>query len=321
MKIIRAKYLRSCWLNLSAFWLMAAMCGYANADSTPLTFSSPEEAVKTLVAAIKESDKDSLMKILGPDAKKILESDDLNLYRANRARFLEAYENGHTLVKSGDTKVFLEVGDWQFPIPVVKQDNSDSWYFDMEAGWEEMQNRHIGRNELSTIQAVLAYVDAQTEYYLANPQQDKIPTYAQKFLSTKNLRDGLYYPVKEGEKPSPLGELYAQAQASGRLKEQDEKTKRRPYYGYFFRILHGQGPDAKGGAYDYVVNKKMFGGHALIAWPENYDSSGVKTFIVNHDGVVYERDLGPDTATAVEKIRVFNPDENWNAVSEEDKTP
>lgn len=314
--------------KLGVFLLIAALCAPASTEVAAaedakavfkqMSFLSPEEAVKTLVNAIRQTDAEAIMRILGSDAASILESEDIELYRANRDRFLRAFEKAHTLVKSSETKIILEVGNngWQFPIPIVKNE-SDGWYFDMEAGKEEIENRHIGRNELSTIQAILAYVDAQREYYLANPMRNNVPSYADKFQSSPNMRDGLYYPVNEGEKPSPLGELIASAQASGRLKDKDEATGRRAFYGYFYRILKGQGPEAAGGAYDYEVRGTMFGGHALIAWPENYNKSGIKTFIVNHDGVVYEKDFGPDTATAVHEIMLFNPDGTWKIVKED----
>jgi hypothetical protein len=185
----------------------------------------------------------------------------------------------------------------------------DGWRFDARQGREEVLNRRIGRNELSAAQAMLAYVDAQREYYLRNPRNDKLLHYAQKFDSAPGKRDGLYFPTRTGEKPSPLGPLFASAKAAGYTKDGDRMPD--PYYGYRYRILKGQGPDAPGGAYDYVVQGRMIGGFALIAWPASYGSSGVMSFIVNHEGVVYEKDLGPNTAAAAAKITRFNPDRSW----------
>lgn len=290
---------------------------FANAvyATNQMTFSSPQEAVKVLVDTLKNNDTKKLMEILGPAAKPLLESGDAVEDQENRNRFLKAYEEGNKLEKSGDTKFVLAVGrdQWQFPIPLIKETNS--WYFDTEAGKEEILNRRIGRNELSAIQAVLAYVEAQSEYYLANPQQDKLLSYAQKFMSAPNKHDGLYYPVKAGEQASPLGEIYAKAQAAG-YGDKKEGSKSQAYYGYYYRIIKSQGPDAPGGAYDYVVQGKMIGGFALIAWPATYNNSGVMTFMVNQDGIVYEKDLGPDTAEVAQKINTFNPDKTWKPVSE-----
>ena len=193
------------------------------------------------------------------------------------------------------------------PIPMVK--GKDGWRFDAKQGGEEVLNRRVGRNELSTVQVMLAYVDAQREYYLRNPRNDKLLHYAQKFGSVPGKRDGLYFPTKAGEAPSPLGPLFTKAKAAGYGKDEDGLPD--PYYGYRYRILTRQGPDAPGGAYDYVVQGRMIGGFALIAWPASYGNSGVMIFIVNHEGVVYEKDLGPDTAAAAGKITRFNPDKTW----------
>jgi hypothetical protein len=232
---------------------------------------------------------------------------------------VKSYDEANKLEKSGDSKVILNTGkdNWPFPIPLAK--NADGWRFDTKEGQEEILNRRIGRNELSVMQVVLAYVDAQREYYLRNPQGDKLLQYAQKFASTQGKRDGLFWPEKAGEKPSPLGPLVAGAKAAGYSK--GEGGKPGAYYGYHYRILKAQGPDAPGGAYDYVVQGKMMGGHALVAWPATYGNSGVMTFLVNHDGAVYEKDLGPETPAAVQKITKFNPDKSWKKESEPAKKP
>jgi hypothetical protein len=196
---------------------------------------------------------------------------------------------------------------WPFPIPVVK--SGDSWRFDAKQGAEEILNRRIGRNELSTIQALGAYVDAQREYYLANPAKDKLLQYAQKVVSSKGKRDGLYYPTPAGEPASPLGSLFASATAAGYKAGAEGKPV--PFHGYYYRILKAQGPDAKGGAYGYVARGKMIGGFAMLAYPASYGNSGVMTFIVNHDGAVYQKDMGPNTAALAQKITKFNPDGTW----------
>jgi hypothetical protein len=275
------------------------------AESKQKIYATPEEAVKELIASMKSGDVKALMAVLGQGSKDIVESGDAVADKAGRERFVKSYEQANLLEKSGDSKVVLSTGkdNWPFPIPIVK--DAAGWRFDAKQGGEEILNRRIGRNELSAIQAVQAYVDAQREYYLRNPQGDKLHHYAQKFISAKGKRDGLYFPTKAGEKPSPLGPLFTRAKAEGYAKGDDA------YHGYHYRIIRGQGASAPGGSYDYVAQGKMIGGFALVAWPASYGNSGVMTFIVNHEGVVYEKDLGPDTPAAVKKITRFNPDKSW----------
>lgn len=273
-----------------------------------LAYASPEEAVQALIAAAKTADSKGMIAILGADAKPLIGSGDGVSDKARRARFVASYDEASKLERSGDTKAVLTTGKdaWPFPIPLVK--DSAGWRFDTKAGKDEILNRRIGSNELSTIQSMLAYVDAQRDYYRLNPQQDKLQGYAQKLVSSKGKRDGLYYPTKAGEPLSPLGPLFDAAKAEGYGGADKKSTA---YHGYHYRILKGQGKDAAGGAYDYMAKGKMIGGFALIAWPASYRNSGVMTFIVNHDGVVYEKDLGPDTASAAGKITRFNPDSGW----------
>lgn len=275
------------------------------------SFASPEEAAKELVAAVKSGDSKAMLAILGNDAKPLIQSGDAVADRAGRENFVKDYEQSNRLEKTDESKVILSTGkdDWPFPIPIVKSDAG--WGFDTKAGKQEILKRRIGRNELAVIQVAQAYADAQREYYLRNPQNDKLLQYAQKFVSAKGKRDGLYWPAKAGEPPSPLGPLMAERQAKGYAPGETDAGKPAPYYGYHYRILKAQGPDAKGGAYDYVARGKMFGGFGLLAYPAGYGSSGVMTFVVNHEGVVYEKDLGPGTAGAAQKITRFNPDKTW----------
>jgi hypothetical protein len=278
------------------------------------TYATPEEAVQDFVAAMKADDTKALHAILGAGARPLISSGDAVADKEGRARFVKAYDEANKLETSGEEKVVLSIGkdSWPMPIPIVK--GAAGWRFDTKQGQEELLNRRIGRNEIFTMQAMLAYVDAQREYYLRNPQKDKLLSYAQRFVSTQGKRDGLYYPTKEGEPQSPLGPLFSGAKAEGYTKGEGGKPV--PYHGYYYRILKGQGPDAKGGAYDYVAQGKMIGGFALIAWPATYGNSGVMTFIVNHDGAVYEKDLGPDTATAAQRITKYNPDKTWKRAKE-----
>jgi hypothetical protein len=275
------------------------------------SFPSPEAGVQALLAAAKSHDTTSLLQILGPEAQSFINTGDPVADRASRGRFVQAYEEAHTLVPLGDTQVVLQIGkdEWPFPIPLVK-DNT-SWRFDTKAGKEEILNRNIGRNELDVIQVCLTYVDAQREYYMRNPQGDVLLQYAQKFRSTQGKRDGLYWATTANEPPSPLGSLVARARGEG---YKGTASKPVPYHGYYYKILTGQGPKAPDGAYDYVVRGKMIGGFAMVAYPAQYGSSGIMTFMVNHDGVVYEKDLGPNTTATAQSMARFNPDETWNSI-------
>ena len=279
------------------------------------TYGSPEEAVKDLVAAVRTDDVKALLAILGPGAKAIVSSGDTVSDREDRQRFAKSWEEASKLEKSGDSRVVLSTGNdaWPFPIPIVK--DGETWRFDAPQGKRELLNRRIGRNELSAVQSALAYVDAQREYYLRDPQNRKLLQYAQRFVSSQGRRDGLYYPTKAGEEESPLGPLFDSAKAVGYIGAEGAKASP-SYYGYHYRILKGQGPDAPDGAYDYVANGAMIGGHALIAWPATWGNSGIMTFIVSHSGVVYQKNLGPNTSSAAQKITKFNPDSSWRRVDD-----
>jgi hypothetical protein len=285
--------------------IFAAATVAVAAEAKQKAFATPEEAAKALVTAVKSGDIKAMQDILGPGSETLVQSGDAVADQTGHERFLGAFGEASKLARQGDAKAILMVGkdEWPLPIPIVK--DSAGWRFDTGQGKEEILNRRIGRNELSAIQAVLAYVDAQREYYLRNPQGDKLYHYAQKFVSAQGKRDGLYFPTKAGERPSPLGPLFVSAKAEGYTKGDDA------YHGYRYRIIRGQGANAPGGAYDYVAQGRMIGGFALVAWPASYGNSGVMTFIANHEGVVYEKDLGPDTPAAVKKITRFNPDKSW----------
>jgi hypothetical protein len=277
------------------------------------TFSSPEEGVKALIDATKKNDRKALYEILGPEAKRLIDTGDPVSDREAGERFVKAYEESNKLLKSGDNEAILEVGKdlWPLPIPLVKE--KAGWRFDTKAGIVETINRRIGRNELDVIQVCLAVVDAEREYYQRDPDGDKLLQYAQKFISTKGKRDGLYWETKPNEQPSPLGPLVAHARAEG-YKGADGKPV--PYHGYYYKLLTGQGKGAPGGAYDYLVRGKMMGGFGMVAYPAQYGSSGIMTFIVNHDGVVYQKDLGPKTASIAQSMTRFNPDKTWTAVKQ-----
>jgi len=291
-----------CLLSMGAVGL--AMGAAARQKSFP----TPEEGVQALVEAAQRHDTTALLAILGPEAKSLVSTSDPVSDRETRERFVKSYEEGHTLVPSGDTKVVLQIGkdEWPFPIPLIK--DSAGWRFDTQEGKAEIRKRLIGRNELDVIQVCLAYVDAQREYYMRNPLHTALLQYATKFISTKGKRDGLYWETTADEPPSPLGPLVAQARREG---YKGTAGKPVPYHGYYYKMLTGQGPDAPDGAYDYVVRGKMIGGFSLVAYPAQYGVSGIMTFIVNHDGVVYEKDLGPNTAATAQSMTKFSPDKTW----------
>jgi hypothetical protein len=231
--------------------------------------------------------------------------------KASRERFLKAFDEKQALVKEGDRKAVLQIGndDLPFPIPIVQK--SGKWSFDTKAGKEELLNRRIGKNELYTIQVCLAYVDAQREYAGVDRDGDGLFEYAQKVMSTPGKKDGLYWESKEGEEESPLGDFVAQATREGYQKTSDKPI---PYHGYLFRILKAQGRNAPGGAYDYLVNGRMIGGFAMVAYPAQYGVSGVMTFVVNHEGVVYQKNLGKGTAKTARMMKLFDPDKTWKKV-------
>ena len=296
---------------LAAFAQLIGATPSAHAANAPApkqkTFASAQEGMEAIAAAIAAGDLATLRAILGPESDAVLKSGDAIEDKESLARFDRAYKEGHKLDERPAGTAWIVVGKdaWPMPIPIVKK--GEIWSFDTKAGKEELLNRRIGRNELWTMESVLAYVDAQQEYYQRNPQGDKLLQFAQRFVSSQGKRDGLYFPTKAGEKPSPLGPLFEARQAAG----VQQGAAPAPYHGYYFRILKGQGAKAPGGAYSYVVNGKMLGGFALVAWPATYENSGVMTFIVNHDGKIYEKDLGPQTAEIAQKMTQFNPDETW----------
>lgn len=315
MKRAKVKSLRPsyAWLVASLGFIAAMMVAYslsfAAAAPQPRSFASPEEAVKAAIAAAKKADDKELTAIFGPGSQELLHSGDAVADKQRRSDFLKAYDEKNRLVKEGEDMI-LVVGkdDWPFPIPLVKKDTG--WVFDAAKGKEEVLNRRIGRNELDAIQVVLAYVDAQREYAMKDRDGDGLLEYAQSFRSTAGKKNGLYWPAKSGEEQSPAGEFAARAVKEG-YKAGDKPI---PFHGYYYRILTAQGKDAAGGAYSYIVKGSMIGGFALVAYPAEYGNSGVMTFIVNHDGKVFQKDLGKNTATIAAGMKEYNPDKTWSEV-------
>ncbi len=278
-------------------------------------FSSPEDAVKNLADAIKTKDKFALDQIFGPSGKDLRSGDRVQ----DAAEFEELAKHlveKTSLAKDGDSKVILHIGNenWPFPIPIVRKDNQ--WFFDTEAGKEEILNRRIGENELTAILVSRAYVKAQREYTLKDWDGDGIFAYAQKLRSDPGKRNGLFWRNAPGEEASPLGELVARAWHEGYKKEKAAFREATPFHGYYFKILTRQGKNAPGGKYSYIINGNMVGGFALVAFPSNWGKSGVMTFIVNQQGNVYQNNLGPDTAKIAREMRSYNPDKNWTRVNE-----
>ena len=288
--------------------LVASACAPASAAAKQHEFGSPHEAVTALMHAIKTDDKKALLDILGPDASTLVSSGDAVADENTRRHFVAEYDRAHRLAGGGG-KVILYVGADDFPFPIPLVPDGAFWRFDTAAGKNEILNRRIGQNELEAIQVCLAYVDAQREYHSAARNSDGVRAYARRLASAPGKRDGLFWETKPGEPPSPLGPLLARARAEGY--GQARAGKQAPYYGYYYRVLTAQGPAAPGGAYEYLARGRMIGGFALVAFPAQYGVSGVMTFIVNHDGVVYQKDLGPNTAALAEAIKQFNPDAGW----------
>lgn len=290
--------------------LCAALLGWSPPVFAQQQFKTPEEAVDALIGAAKSADQKAILGVLGSDGQAIVSSGDPVADSNVRKNFIAAYDAKHAIELEGNGTRTLIVGndDWPFPIPLVNK--AGEWQFDTKAGLDEILRRRIGRNELSAIQVSLAYVQAQQEYAALDPAGLGRGAYAQRIVSRQGKKDGLYWPTAEGEAPSPLGDLAAQAAAEG-YKAGNAPI---PYHGYYYRILTRQSASAPGGAYDYLVKGKMIGGFALLAFPAEYGNSGIMTFMVNHDGTVFEKDLGPKTAKLARKIEAFAPDQTWTKV-------
>ena len=288
---------------------LSSPCSLAGEEPS---FRSPQAAIDALVEAVKAGSTEKIVAVLGPEGEKLASSGDDVADEAARQRFLTAYDEAHE-AKESDGRALLIIGkdEYPFPIPVVA--DGGAWRFDTAAGAEEILDRRIGQNELSAIQVLKAYVDAQREYAEAD-RDGKGVQYAQRLLSSEDKQDGLYWPTAENAPGSPFGPLIAEAHAEGYRKTSDNPQ---PYHGYLFRVLTAQGTNAAGGERDYVVNGRMLGGYGLIAVPAEYGNAGVKTFMVNQDGVVFEKDLGEETADEVGAITRFDPDGSWGKVADD----
>jgi hypothetical protein len=292
--------------SLAASMIVAS----ASIAAAQQAYKTPEAAVDALVVTAKSGDQKEALVVLGRDGEDIISSGDKVSDDAARQRFVASYDAKHQIAMEGDNKAVLVIGDndYPFPIPLVRKNGQ--WSFDTEAGRREILYRRIGHNELETIQTCLAYVDAQDEYAEKDRTAAGGGVYAERFVSQPGKKDGLYWPTAQGEEESPLGELFAAASRQGYRAGEG----RSPYHGYYYKILTKQGAAAVGGPADYVVNGKMIGGFALVAYPAEYRNSGVMTFLVNHNGIVFQKDLGPKTAELAEAMTSFNPDPSWKKV-------
>jgi hypothetical protein len=287
------------------------LMGALSAAQAQQSFATMEEAVAALVSAAKAGDRNAIVKILGRGGTDIASSGDPVADADTRERFVAAFDAKHQVMMDSADKGILVIGANEFPFPIPLVRKGGRWQFDTASGRLEILYRRIGRNELDAVQASLAYVDAQNEYAEKDRTGEGAGTYAQRIVSQSGKKDGLYWPAGGADDSSPLGELVAKASSDGYR----VGGGRAPFHGYYYKILTQQGSTAPGGAANYVVRGKMIGGFALVAYPAEYGNSGVMTFLVNHNGVVFEKDLGPHTARVAGQMTSFNPDQTWKKVA------
>jgi len=299
------------WLLVLGPGLALPVCVSAADEQT---FATPQDAVNALVAAAQNDDTNALHTIFGPVGRELVSPDVVQATEGFKL-FVQHLTEKTQLITNSDVNLTLEIGTngWPFPIPLVKQDGQ--WFFDTAAGKEEVLNRRIGRNEIGAIHVCRAYVEAQREYASEDRNGDGILEYAQHLRSTPGQHDGLYWPAKPGEGLSPLGPLVAQAHGEGyRGRNKIMTNEEAPYHGYYFKILSRQGKHSPVGKYNYIINGRMIAGFALVAWPAEWGNSGVMTFIVNQQGKVYQKNLGPKTAKIAAAMTAYNPDDTWTLV-------
>jgi hypothetical protein len=319
---MRTRFTRNQYLARPRNLLRSASCAVAvlfllnlslhsRAAESGKAFNTADDAVSALVAATTTKDKEALHAVFGPSGD-ALENPDRVQATNELSQFTMAFNQAHRLVHQSDSQCILEVGDddWPFPVPIVKK--GGKWFFDADAGKEELLRRRIGKNELSTLEVMRAYVDAQREYASRDRDGDEVLEYAQKITSSPGKMDGLYWPVELNGETSPLGPWFAEAQAEGYFSKPGAAAAGpQPFHGYLFKILTRQGSHAPGGKYDYIINGNMIGGFAMVSWPADYGESGVMTFIVNQQGRVYQKDLGTNTTKIVKTMDVYDPDASW----------
>lgn len=297
----------ACTFAVAADAPKSAVPAAAQAAPKRVYFATPDEGFNALIAALRKPDFKAVDRLLGPGHQRITDSGDSAADREAAQRFVADFDAKHRIEVNGENAL-LSTGetDWPMPIPLVK--HAQGWAFDADAGEEELIARRIGRNELDAMQVCLAFIDMQLDYASSDHDGNGLLEYATRLVSRPGRHDGLYWPAKAGEPPSPAGPRLAAANVQPTAGKQSSK----PYHGYYFRILTAQGEHASGGKRNYIVDGRLIGGVALLAWPASYLSSGVKTFQCNLDGAIYERDLGPDTPTLVRKVNAFDPGPGWS---------
>jgi hypothetical protein len=290
--------------TLVAVAAVVAFVRTPDAQAQQKSFATPEAAMNAFGDAVARSDEDGMKALLGQNFRTLIPQVGAEI----RYRFLENWAKSHAIKPEGDAKAAIAVGTdgWTLPIPLVR--TAQGWRFDTRAGAEEIRVRQIGRNELAVMNVMLAIYDAQREYASQDRNGDGLLEYASTFRSAPGKKNGLYWPTKAGEPDSPLGPAMAAARAAG-------GSRAAGYYGYRYKILKSQGKHAPGGAFDYVARGRMIGGFAVVAWPVRYGETGVMTFMVSHDGVLYQKDLGPQTSARASAIKRFDPDSSWQKVS------
>lgn len=311
----RAVLLPLAFLLLAMVLSNAAPAGPAQAPAVAITvqsYGNAEEAVTALIDALRAGDQKALQSVLGPASAGLVSSGDKYSDAAEQQRFLTAYDERHELVGAAPDRKILQVGKDNWPLPIPLAQANGRWQFDSRAGAQELIDRRIGRNEIAAIRTALAYVDAQKAFFAFTGQSGQAE-YAQHLLSSPGKYDGLYWTPGEGEPDSPLEPLVAQARDEGYPVDRGAAGPR-PYHGYLFRILTAQGRDTPDGARNYIKNGRMTEGFALIAWPVSYGASGIMSFIVNQDGIVFQQDLGPQTAAIASRVNAFDPDISWAKV-------
>lgn len=297
-----------CLISMATFTV--SHCRAADAQKS---FETPDAAMKALLDGFSKNNDDAILDVLGHEHKDLVVQADKEEAGEVRRKICASAQEHLQIVADGDTAIaHLGLKDWPFPIPLKKA--TDGWKFDTAAGKEEILNRRIGRNELHAIHMVDAYDEAQRSYAAKDHSGDKVLKYAQKLISTKGKHDGLYWPADtdNGDELSPLAPAFEDG-----IDFRDGQDV--PYFGYYFKILTKQGENIPNGRYDYVINGNMIAGFALVAWPAEYRASGVMTFCINHQGVIYQKDLGPDTAKIAGAMEEYNPDKSWIEVKPEDK--
>lgn len=294
---------------LAVIAIFAAIPADACAAAIQKTFATPEQAGEALAAAWNRGSKANLLKIFGPSGAKLVSSGDDIADKEAEERLATEYGTLHRIEMVGGQKATLVIGkeEFPFPIPIVKEANV--WRFDTRAGTEEILNRRVGRNELNAIEVCRAYVESQREYASADRLGNGLHEYAQKIASDRDKHNGLYWRAAQSEEESPLGPLVASAASEGYSAARSNMLS--PYHGYYYKILTRQGDSAPGGASDYIVNGHMTGGFGLVAFPAKYGDSGIMTFVVNHDGIVFEKNLGPYTTRLAQQMTAYNPDQTW----------